>query len=163
MSLGPIQYFWPKAKVLEFYQQVADSAIDIVYLGEMVCSKRLEMKFEDWLDLGHQLQAQGKTVLLSTMTLIEAGPELGRMRHVCEQDEFCVEANDFGAIEILAQKSKPFVTGAAVNIYNERSLNLLHQQGVLRIFRLKKTKIQAQRLDLAAPQSLARQSFYPAE
>jgi len=54
------------------------------------------------------------------------------MRRVCEQDEFPVEANDFGAIEILSQRNRKFVTGASVNIYNERTLNLLHQQGMRR-------------------------------
>ncbi len=132
LSLGPIQYFWPRATVLDFYQQVAASAIDIVYLGEVVCSKRLEMKLEDWLEVGQQLTAKGKSVVLSSMTLIEAGSELSRMRRVCEQDEFPVEANDFGAIEILSQKNKNFVTGSSVNIYNERTLKLLHQQGMMR-------------------------------
>jgi len=132
LSVGPIQYFWPKAKVIAFYQQVAESAIDIVYLGEVVCSKRLEMKFEDWLEIGRQLTAKGKSVVLSSMTLIEAGSELSRMRRVCEQEEFCVEANDFGAIEILSQKNKNFITGASINIYNERSLELLSQQGMTR-------------------------------
>jgi len=132
LSLGPIQYFWPKAQVLHFYQQVAESAIDTVYLGEVVCSKRLEMNFDDWLNVGRQLSAKGKSVVLSSMTLIEAGSELSRMRRVCEQEEFCVEANDFGAIEILAQNNKKFITGAAINIYNERTLKLLHQQGMKR-------------------------------
>jgi len=132
LSLGPLQYYWPKSKVINFYQQVASSPVDIVYLGEVVCSKRLEMKFNDWLEIGHMLEENGKKVLLSTMTLIEASSERGKMRRVCEQDEFDVEANDFGAIEMLVQHDKPFVTGASINIYNHRSLSLLHKQGLKR-------------------------------
>ena len=132
LSLGPIQYYWPKSKVFDFYQQVANSPVDIVYLGEVVCSKRLEMKLIDWIDIGYMLEKQGKKVLLSTMTLIEAGSERGKMRRVCDQDEFDVEANDFGAIEMLNQQGKSFVTGASVNIYNQRSLKILHKQGLQR-------------------------------
>jgi collagenase-like PrtC family protease len=132
LSLGPISYYWPKQKVLDFYNEVADSAIDIVYLGEVVCSKRLEMKFKDWMDIAAELKKRGKTVILSTMTLIEASSERSRMRRVCEQDEFCVEANDFGAIEILSQAGKKFITGASINIYNQRSLAILYAQGLIR-------------------------------
>ena len=132
LSLGPVSYYWPKQKLLDFYQGIAKSAIDIVYLGEVVCSKRLEMKYKDWINLAQQLRDSGKEVVLSTMTLIEASSERSRMRRVCEQDEFMVEANDFGAIEILSQRQKAFVTGSSINIYNERSLNILHNQGLKR-------------------------------
>ncbi len=132
LSLAPVSYYWPKQKLLDFYQDVAKSAIDIVYLGEVVCSKRLEMKFKDWIDLAQQLKDSGKQVVLSTMTLIEASSERSRMRRVCEQDEFMVEANDFGAIEILSQRGKSFITGNSINIYNQRSLNILHKQGLKR-------------------------------
>jgi len=132
LSLGPVSYYWPKQKLLDFYQEVAESAVDIVYLGEVVCSKRLEMKFKDWIELAHKLKDSGKEVILSSMTLIEAGSERSRMRRVCEQDEFLVETNDFGAIEILSQRGKSFVTGNSINIYNERSLNILHKQGLKR-------------------------------
>jgi len=132
LSLGPASYYWPKQKLLDFYQEVAESAVDIVYLGEVVCSKRLEMKFNDWMELANRLKNSGKEVILSTMTLIEASSERSRMRRVCEQDEFMVEANDFGAIEILSQAGKTFVTGSSINIYNERSLKLLHKHGLNR-------------------------------
>lgn len=132
LSLGPVSYYWPKQKLLDFYQDVAKSAVDIVYLGEVVCSKRLEMKFKDWIELAHMLRDSGKEVILSTMTLIEASSERSRMRRVCEQDEFIVEANDFGAIEILSQHGKPIITGSSINIYNERSLKILHKQGLKR-------------------------------
>lgn len=38
-SLGPIQYCWPKEKVVEFYEAVAQSSVPLVYLGETVCSQ----------------------------------------------------------------------------------------------------------------------------
>ncbi len=132
LSLGPLLYYWPKKQVLEFYQKVAKSEVDIVYLGEVVCSKRLDVKLDDWIEIGQMLEQHGKQVVLSTMTLIEAASERSRMKKVCEQDYFEVEANDFGAIEMLYQQGKSFITGASINIYNEQSLNLLHQQGMRR-------------------------------
>src|SRR5690606_40290941 len=72
-SLGAIQYFWPKEVVQSFYKDVADDAgVDIVYLGETVCQKRTELRFADYMDIAHQLREAGKTVCLSTMTLLEA-------------------------------------------------------------------------------------------
>src|SRR5690606_38628976 len=49
LSLGPIHYFWERDAVFAFYRQVAEWPVDIVYLGEVVCSKRRELRRDDWL------------------------------------------------------------------------------------------------------------------
>ena len=72
ISLGPIYYYWSKERVYDFYKKIAKSKVDIVYLGEVVCSKRREIKLKDWLEIAHQLSAAGKEVVLSTLTLLEA-------------------------------------------------------------------------------------------
>ncbi len=100
ISLGPIYYYWPKAQVVEFYNQVAQSSVDIVYLGEVVCSKRHELKLEDWLDIAQQLTDTGKEVVLSTLTLLEADSELKRLNSITQTDKYLVEANDFAAISL---------------------------------------------------------------
>lgn len=132
IALGPVHYFWPKEQLLTFYDEISNSPVDIVYLGEVVCSKRQLMQFEDWMELARKLEKAGKQVILSTMTLIEANSERSRMKRICEQDEFLVEANDYGAIELLHSLGKRFITGASINIYNQRTLNLLQQQGMKR-------------------------------
>ena len=62
LSVGPIQFHWSKQQMLDFYDQVEASAADIVYLGETVCSKRRELRHQDWLDLADRLIASGKLV-----------------------------------------------------------------------------------------------------
>jgi len=132
LSIGPIQYFWPRQKVIDFYGRVASGAADIVYLGEVVCSKRRQLSLEDWLAIGRELEQAGKEVVLSSLALLEAASELSFLKRLCMNDEFTVEANDAAAIQFLSRASKPFVTGPGVNIYNHRSLRLLALKGLRR-------------------------------
>jgi len=132
ISLGPILYYWPKEQILDFYNKIADTPVDIIYLGETVCSKRRSLNFQDWIDLGKELQSKGKEVVLSTMTLLEADSDLKALQRLCNEEGFTIEANDFAAIEQLATAGKPFVTGASINIYNSRSLSFLAKQGLKR-------------------------------
>jgi collagenase-like PrtC family protease len=130
LSLGPVLYYWPKDQMLEFYREVADSPVDIVYLGETVCSKRNLMRTDDWFELADSLAATGKEVVLSTLALLEAESEMKRLRRICDNGRFMVEANDMGAVQLM--QGKPFVTGHSVNVYNDRSLRLLAKQGLKR-------------------------------
>ena len=125
LSIGPIQYFWQRERVFDFYQQAADSAANIVYLGEVICSKSRLVKPEDWIAIGKELNQSGKEVVLSSLTLLEAASEMSSLKRLCQNDEFMVEANDISAVQLLATAGKTFVTGPSVNIYNSRSLALL--------------------------------------
>jgi collagenase-like PrtC family protease len=132
LSIGPIQYFWERKQVLDFYCRAADSVAEIVYLGEVICSKRRLVKPEDWIAMGRELRQSGKEVILSSLTLLEAASEAGAVRKLCRNDEFMVEANDISAIQSLSSAGKSFVTGPSVNIYNHRSLRLLARKGLKR-------------------------------
>jgi len=132
LSIGPIQYFWERQQVLDFYEQAADSAAEIVYLGEAICSKRRLIKPDDWLAIGRELEQSGKEVILSSLTLLEAASELGALKKLCRNDAFMVEANDVAAIQFLSASDKNFVTGPSINIYNHRSLRLLAGKGLKR-------------------------------
>jgi collagenase-like PrtC family protease len=132
LSIGPIQYFWPRQQVLDFYQQAADSAAEIIYLGEVICSKRRQIPLDDWLAIGKELAQSGKQVVLSSLTLLEAASELSSLRRLCLNDAFMVEANDVAAIQLLSAAGKDFVTGPSVNIYNHRTLRVLARKGLKR-------------------------------
>lgn len=131
LSVGPVLYYWPREVLLEFYQRLAETPVDIIYLGETVCSKRRILSAEEWLELAAQLALAGKQVVLSSLALIEAGSELGSLKTLCENDRFLVEANDMAAVQLLSGK-KPFVTGPSINIYNSRTLALLSSLGLKR-------------------------------
>ncbi|MBU0500776.1 MAG: U32 family peptidase [Gammaproteobacteria bacterium] len=131
LSLGPVLYYWAEPDLRAFYEAVADSPVDIVYLGETVCSKRRSLNFEDWMELAAKLTEAGKEVVLSAMTLLEAESELLALRRICDNGRYWVEANDMGAVALLAGKT-PFVAGPGVNTYNQHSLAVLARQGLKR-------------------------------
>jgi len=130
LSLGPVLYYWPKDQLLDFYAQVAESPVDVVYIGETVCSRRHLMSWQDWLDLARQLTDAGKQVVLSTLALVEAESELKRLRRICSNEDYWVEANDLGVVQCRSRR--PFVSGYSINLYNSNSLALMAQQGMRR-------------------------------
>jgi len=132
ISIGPNQYFWPRQQVFDFYQQAADCPAEIIYLGEVICSKRREIKPEDWLAIGRELRQAGKQVILSSLTLLEAASEMSSLKKLCNDETFMVEANDISAVQLLSSAGRSFVTGPSVNIYNTRSLELLARKGLKR-------------------------------
>ncbi len=133
LSLGPIQYFWPREFTLAFYRAVAEWPLDIVYLGETVCSKRRELGTGDWLALAAELAGSGKQIVLSSLALLEAESELGALRRLVENGRFLLEANDMSAVQLCRVRGLPFVGGPTLNVYNHRALRLLQEDGLQRL------------------------------
>ena len=132
ISLGPVLYYWSKNELQTFYAEVAQSAVDVIYLGEVVCSKRRALTFTEWLTLAEELQLAGKEVYLSTFTLIEAQSELSRVERICANGRFGIEANDMAAVQFCIERTLPFTAGPHINIYNARALRLMQTQGLTR-------------------------------
>lgn len=130
LALGPILYYWPRNTVLDFYAEAANWPVDIIYLGEAVCSRRHELRLSDWVETAVMLAAAGKEVVLSTLALIESESELKTLRRLAENSNFSIEANDMSAVRLA--NGRPFVAGPHINIYNPETLDILRQAGAKR-------------------------------
>ena len=128
LTVGPLLYWWPRARMLECYAAVADGPASTVVLGEVVCSRRNEFRLDDWIGLARDLAGAGKRVVLATQALVMSESELRAVRRLAEQDEFAVEAGDASALRILAHEHAarrgrpPFVLGPHVNVYSRHAL-----------------------------------------
>ena len=134
LSLGPLLYYWPRDAVLRFYEAIAKTPVDTVYLGETVCSRRRELRLADWLNVAATWKEAGKEVVLSTQVLIESGSDVTTLHKIAEMSvhgDFMVEANDMGAVHCLEGKV-PFVAGPHLNIYNLPTLQWMAALGIKR-------------------------------
>jgi collagenase-like PrtC family protease len=132
LTLGPVLYNWPAEAKRDFYFRIADeAAVDVVYLGEVVCSKRSSF-FDPYVpDVAERLARAGKEVVHSTLALIMNEREMETVRALAAAPDLRVEANDISGAALLA--GRPHVIGPFVNVYNEGTLEVLVRGGADRV------------------------------
>ncbi len=121
LTVGPVLYHWPRARLMQFYADMADSPADTLVLGEVVCARRRELRLDDLLALGRELAQTGKRIVLATQALVETEADLRLIERQGEQTEFAVEAGDAAALQLLAGRV-PLVLGPHLNIYSRAAL-----------------------------------------
>src|SRR5262245_51114678 len=129
LAVGPILYLWERQAALDFYASLCDAPVDIVYLGEVVCSKRRVLQRDDWHEVALALMSAGKEIVYSTLSLIEAESELATLARIVEETGGLYEANDYAAVTC---SGRPFVAGPHLNVYNPATLALLASLGARR-------------------------------
>jgi collagenase-like PrtC family protease len=131
LTLGPLLFHWTPEKRRDFYFRIADeAAIDCVYLGEVVCSKREPFFAPHAQEVVHRLVAAGKQVVRSTLALMTLDREVAEARALAESGAL-VEANDVACLQEIA--GRPHVIGPYINVFNEGTQDVVIRDGAMRI------------------------------
>jgi collagenase-like PrtC family protease len=128
LTLGPVLFNWPEEQWRDFYFKIADEApVDTVYLGEVICSKRMPFYEPYFPEVVERLGAAGKKIIFSSLALVMNRRERDLVRELASDAGLMVEANDMSAVSHLS--GRPFVAGPYINVYNEDTMELLHGKG----------------------------------
>lgn len=132
LTVGAVQYHWPRETLFRFYADLADSPAHDVVLGEVVCSRRRDLKPADWLALAAELTQAGKRVWLGTLALIETEAELRGVRQAVERGDVLIEANDAAAVRLAWHAGRPWSIGTHINVYSSEALAEYREMGATR-------------------------------
>ncbi|MHB1111233.1 MAG: U32 family peptidase, partial [Devosia sp.] len=69
ITIGPLYFYWSPQQKQDFYSRIADEApVSTVYLGEVICSKRIPFFERQLPRVRERLERGGKKVVLSTLS-----------------------------------------------------------------------------------------------
>ncbi|WP_120498597.1 U32 family peptidase [Kiloniella sp. EL199] len=132
LTLGPVLYNWPAEQRRDFYFQIADEApVDVVYIGEVTCSKRAPFFTPFIPEICDRLEKAGKEVVISSLSLVMSKRERKEQHELVQDNPWILEANDLSAIELL--KERAHIVGPFVNVYNEDTLDYFYRNGAQRV------------------------------
>lgn len=132
LTLGPVLFNWPVENWRDFYFEVADEApVDIVFLGEVICSKRAPLFDRYFEDVVTRLEKAGKKLVFSTLAEVTGSIDRALVKRVATSDGFLIEANDASALWYL--DGRACAIGPYMNVYNEDTLDFFAGNGALSI------------------------------
>lgn len=132
LTLGPLLFFWPAGKQRDFYARIADEApVDTVYLGQVVCSKRVPFEEEVHEEAVERLVRAGKTVVRATLGEIMLPRERKQIAAECARDGGEIEINDVAGLH--HRKGRAHRVGPFVNVYNVETLTHLARAGATHV------------------------------
>ncbi|ADZ68987.1 ubiquinone anaerobic biosynthesis protein UbiV [Polymorphum gilvum] len=127
LALGPCLFNWPADRLADFYARIADEApVERVYVGEVVCGKRMPFTDPLWPQVIERLQRAGKTVVLSALALPATVRERKTLKDLAASG-LTLELNDFSLLADPLERA--FVAGPFLNVYNEAALGFLAARG----------------------------------
>lgn len=132
LSVGPVLFNWPPETWRDFYLRVADEApVETVYVGEVVCSKRIAYIEHLYETVADRLGRAGKQVIFSTLAEVMTKHDRRAVARLCDDDRGLVEANDAAALKLL--RDRPHAVGPLFNVYNEDTLEFVARRGAVRV------------------------------
>ena len=132
LTLGPVLFNWTAEKWRDFYFKIADEApIDIVYVGEVVCSKRMPFFTDVFPAVIDRLKKARKDIVISSLAMVMNKREANAMRDLAQDNTLTIEVNDVSALPPLLGRNH--VIGPYINVYNEETLQYLAKHGARRI------------------------------
>lgn len=132
LTLGPILFEWRREQVLRFYDEVAEMAVDRVYLGEVICAKKRGLTVADMVEVARKLTEAGKTVVLSSLAVVSNDKELDLVRELVNLP-YALEANDMALFNMANPAEREVSCGPHITSYNVPSIEFLQSIGVKRV------------------------------
>src|SRR4030066_1562181 len=130
ISLGPIPFLWEKNRIVSFYKEIADTSVSVVYVGEVVCSKRAILGIDMLKTICNMLKDAGKEVVISTFGLMTNQEELEFAKTLCTIAA-PIEVNNIGILNFC--EGKETIAGPHLAIYNGSTAGYFASIGVKRI------------------------------
>jgi len=135
LTLGPVLFEWKRDELLKFYEEAANWPVDRVYVGEVVCSKKVGLTPNDIESVSSMLERAGKKVTLSSLAVVSNEDELNFTRRLVglARPGISIEANDMCVFNMCDAREKEVFAGPHITTYNAPSIEFLKSIGVKRV------------------------------
>ncbi len=135
LTLGPVLFEWKRDELLRFYEEASNWPVDRVYVGEVVCSKKIGLTPKDIESVASMLERAGKKVTLSSLAVVSNEDELGFTRRLVTLagPGVSIEANDMSVLNMLDTSQEEVFAGPHITTYNVPSIEFLKTVGIKRV------------------------------